>query len=287
MTVAIGFFDGVHLGHRAILAGADVALTFEHHPLALLAPEHAPRLIMSWPEKAQAIRALGVHVKAIDFTAEVAGWSPERFLERLKALAAAWAAELKIPAEPLRIRCGANWRFGRGGAGDAAFARARGLETTVVPYAAYADEPISSTRIRQALEAGRLTEAAAMLGRPFAVSGTLMTGKGIGRTIGYPTLNLRLDLSLRLPLGVYAVTVDEARGVANYGYAPTLGERAWKEPVLEVHLLERTVSEAGCGAGADCTVALRRFLRTERTFGSLAELKARIARDCAEAMGCT
>lgn len=277
MTVAVGFFDGVHLGHRAILAGADVALTFENHPLAFLAPERAPRLIMSWAEKAQAIRDLGVHVTAIDFDADVAGWSPERFLERLRGYATGWSERLAIPAEPLRIRCGANWRFGKGGAGDAAFARAHGIETTVVPYAEHKGEPISSTRIRKALEAGELEDAAAMLGRPFVVRGTVFAGKGLGRGLGYPTLNLRLDLGLRLPLGVYAVAAGGVRGVANFGRAPTMGERAWSEPVLEVHFLEPPPAEP-----PPC-VTLRRYLRPERRFASLAELQAQIARDCEEA----
>lgn len=277
MTVAIGFFDGVHLGHQAILAGADVALTFENHPLSFLAPERAPRLIMSWTEKAQTIRDLGVHVTAIDFDADVAGWSPERFLEMLKGYATDWSDELKIPAEPLRIRCGANWRFGKGGAGDAALAQAHGIETTVVPYAEHKGGPISSTRIRKALEAGELEDAAAMLGRPFAVRGTAFAGKGLGRGLGYPTLNLNLDLNLRLPRGVYAVTAGGVRGVANFGLAPTMGERAWTEPVLEVHFLEPPPVEA------PSAVELRRYLRPERRFATLDELQAQIARDCAEA----
>ena len=277
MTVAIGFFDGVHLGHQAILAGADVALTFENHPLSFLAPERAPRLIMSWTEKAQAIMDLGVLVTAIDFDADVAGWSPERFLEMLKGYATCWSEYLKIPAEPLRIRCGANWRFGKGGAGDAALAQAHGIETTVVPYAEYKGGPISSTRIRKALEAGELEDAAAMLGRPFAVRGTVFAGKGLGRGLGYPTLNLRLDLNLHLPLGVYAVRAGGVRGVANFGLAPTMGERAWTEPVLEVHFLEPPPAEP------PSAVELRRYLRPERRFATLDELQAQIARDCAEA----
>lgn len=283
MTVAIGFFDGVHRGHRAILAGADVALTFESHPLDFLAPDRAPRLVMSWPEKAQALRDLGVFVTAIDFDAVVAGWTPERFLERLRDFAAGWSGQLKIPAEPLRIRCGANWRFGKGGAGDAAFARAHGIETTVVPYAVHKGEPVSSTRIRQALEEGALEDAAAMLGRPFAVRGTVFAGKGLGRGLGYPTVNLRLGgalagpRALRLPRGVYAVEAGGVRGVANYGVAPTMGARAWTEPVMEVHFL----SDPPSFGGGEAVVSLLAFVRPERAFGSVAELKDQIARDCA------
>lgn len=275
MTVAVGFFDGVHLGHQAILRGADVALTFKNHPLSVLAPERAPRLIMSWEERAKAIQALGVRVTAIDFNADLAGYSPERFLEYLKEFSETHGWR---PVEPLAIRCGANWRFGKGGAGDAAWLRSRGMAVTVAPYVSYAGEPISSTRIRRTLEEGRLEDAAAMLGRPFTVGGTVRSGKGVGRGLGYPTLNLDPDLRLNLPLGVYAVEVGSARGVANYGFAPTMGERAWKRPLLEVHFLSEPPPTEDA-----VRVAMLRYLRPERRFESLTALQEQIAADCEEA----
>lgn len=277
MTVAIGFFDGVHLGHQAILKGADIALTFKNHPLSFLAPERAPRLIMSSEERAKAIQSLGVQVKVIDFNAEVANLSPEDFLRRLKNF-----------ADPLKIRCGANWRFGKGGKGDADYARAHGIETTVVPYAIYKDEPISSTRIRAALEAGKIEDATAMLARPYRISGEVFAGKGKGKDLGYPTVNVRtLDEeqrtlgaeTIRLPLGVYQVEIGGVNAIANYGFAPTFEDAAWKSPVWEIHLLPPTPSPLPPTTYQ--TFSLVRFIRPERKFASLDDLKRQIAADIA------
>lgn len=272
MTLAVGFFDGVHLGHQRILAGADAVLTFRNHPLSLLAPERAPRLIMTPERRIEAIRACGVReVFAVDFTPEVASTPPEDFVERFAP---------RTGGSPLSVRCGENWRFGRGGAGDAAFLRARGVPVEVVPYAVHRGERISSSRIRAALESGAVEDANAMLGRTFEVEGEVFVGKGEGSKLGFPTLNVRpSSLSLRLPLGAYAVEYCGMKAVANFGVAPTFGDDAWRDPVLEVHF-------AGSVAHVtDGSVVVRflRFLRPERSFGSLAELKAQIARDCEEA----
>lgn len=276
MTIAVGFFDGVHLGHQAILKGADLALTFANHPLSLLAPARAPQLIMSLEARTEAIRAAGVpQVKALEFTPELAGSSPESFLEMMTALAA---------PGPLSVRCGANWRFGKGGGGDADWLRARGTDVTVVPYAEFKGEPISSTRVRRALEAGAIEAANAMLGRPYAVSGTCITGKGLGRTLGYPTLNITPDPHvLQLPLGVYAVAWEGVRAVANFGFAPTMGERAWTDPVWELHLLTPPAQTPAVPNTQMSHFTVLRYLRPERKFASVEELKAQIARDCQEA----
>ena len=165
MTVAVGFFDGVHLGHRAILSGADVALTFRNHPLSVVAPERAPRLLMDFDSRVAAIRACGVReVRAFDFTPEFARLSPAEFL-----------AEAGISRET-EVRCGSNWRFGRGGEGDAEWLRARGYRVTVVPSVSYRGEGVSSTRIRAALERGDVEDANAMLGRPFSAAGVPFSG---------------------------------------------------------------------------------------------------------------
>lgn len=270
-VVALGFFDGVHLGHQAILSGADGAITFRNHPLGVLAPADAPHLIMSLDDRLAAIRACGVReVSVLDFTPALAAMRPEDFAARYLA-----DGETR-PA----VRCGANWRFGAGGVGDAKWLRAHGFAATVVPFEDFAGAPISSSRIRATLEAGDLTSANAMLGRPFRVAGDVERGKALGRRLGFPTVNLRpAALEVRLPLGVYEVVVDGLRGLANYGVAPTLEGRRWETPTLEIHF-------PGCG-DADLPSANRlavdvlRFVRRERKFDSLDALREQIAHDLA------
>lgn len=276
MKLAVGSFDGVHLGHQAILSGADAALTFSNHPMSVLRPDRAPALVMSVDEKVSAIRACGVKdVHVLDFTRELSDLSPEGFLDRVCTLCG-------TSRESLRVRCGENWRFGCGGRGDAETLRALGIPVEVVPYAVYDKEPVSSTRVRKALADGRLADAEAMLGRPWTVIGPVVSGKGVGRTIGYPTVNVRLDAArIALPCGVYAVKACGALGAANYGYAPTMGERAWREPVLEIHFLDRPTVEPPAD-GALLSVTFRRFIRAERAFATTEELVAQIAADCAE-----
>ena len=273
-SIAVGFFDGVHLGHQAILKGADAALTFRNHPLTVLAPEKAPRLIMSCEERVAAIRACGVrNVMVLEFTPELAEMPAEEFVDSfLKRKGFRFST----------VRCGANWRFGKGGAGDAAFLRERGFEVEVVPYAEYKGERVSSSRIRAALERGEIEDANAMLGRRFEVQGLKFEGKGVGRELGYPTVNLKPQtLNLRLPLGVYEVEVKGVKGIANYGLAPTMGDKAWEEPVLEIHLLGAAGEGLRHETGDRTVVSLIRFIRPERRFDSAADLQRQIAADCA------
>ena len=274
-SLAIGFFDGVHLGHQAILKGADAALTFRNHPLTVLAPEKAPRLLMSCEERVAAIKACGVkNVAVLDFTRELAEMPAEEFLARHLM---SFVSRLKSS-----VRCGANWRFGAGGTGDAAFLRAHGIEVEVVPYAEFKGERISSSRIRRCLENGEIEDANAMLGRRYEVRGIREEGKGLGRQIGYPTVNLKLEtLSLKLPLGVYEVEVEGLRGIANYGFAPTMGGKAWKTPVMEVHLLGEGAEDVRLETVDGVSVALARFIRPEKKFDSIDDLKGQIAADCA------
>ena len=274
-SLAIGFFDGVHLGHQAILKGADAALTFRNHPLTVLAPEKAPRLLMSCEERVAAVKACGVkNVAVLDFTRELAEMPAEEFLARHLM---SFVSRLKSS-----VRCGANWRFGAGGTGDAAFLRAHGIEVEVVPYAEFKDERISSSRIRRCLENGEIEDANAMLGRRYEVRGIREEGKGLGRQIGYPTVNLKLEtLSLKLPLGVYEVEVEGLRGIANYGFAPTMGGKAWKTPVMEVHLLGEGAEDVRLETVDGVSVALARHIRPEKKFDSIDDLKRQIAADCA------
>ena len=268
--IAIGFFDGVHLGHRRILTDARVAITFREHPLSLLAPDRAPRLIMPFREREAMIRSCGVErVVALDFTREFADTEPEDF------------ARMFLTEK--RIYCGGNWRFGKGNRGTPALLESLGYEVKVMPFAAFKGERISSSRIRSAIECAAMEDARAMLGRPWRVAGRIESGKGLGREIGFPTINLAIDeLRLNLPSGVYVVEANGVRGVANWGVAPTMREHAWKCNTLEVHLLSEP-TEAVAEAGDIMDVDFLRFIRPETTFPDIAALKAQIASDAAAA----
>lgn len=276
--VAVGFFDGVHLGHRAILDSADVALTFRSHPLSVLAPARAPRLLMDFETRIAAIRAAGVReVVALEFTRELAALPPEEYVRRhILPLA---------PGSAPVIRCGADWRFGCDGAGSVGLLRQLGLEVTAVPPVLWQGVRISSSRIRACLAAGDLAGAAAMLGAPYRISAPAVPGKGVGRALGFPTLNFAVDAPLRR--GVYEVRLGAAVALANYGLAPTMGDRAWTTPTLEVHLVTGAPPEAkGSPAGAErLTIEFRRFLRDERRFASVAELTRAIAADIRQLEG--
>lgn len=277
-VLAIGFFDGVHLGHQAILRGASAALTFRNHPLSVLAPDRAPPLMMSLEERVSAMRECGVRdVLVLDFTQELAGLAPDAFLAKVRLLHPFSA-----------VRCGADWRFGRGGEGNAQWLRSHGTTVEVAPYAEWQGERISSSRIRAALSRGEVEDASAMTGRPLRVSGRRFRGKGLGGSLGFPTVNIESDAPVLklLPRGVYAVEMAGRRGIANYGVAPTLGDGAWTEPVLEVHfpvVPERLESPEipEIPADSSVTVSFLSFMRPERRFPSLAALKSQIEADCA------
>lgn len=273
-SVAVGFFDGVHLGHQKLLRRAVRAVTFRNHPLTVLAPERAPRLIMSPEEKVAAIRACGVdEVELVDFTPEVAALRPEDFA----------AQYLERGGLHPAIVCGENWRFGAGGRGDAELLRSLGFDVTVVSYAVCDGERVSSSRIRQCLEAGEIERASAMLGRPVVVSGTRFRGKGKGAQIGFPTVNIKIGAppAELLPHGVYSAMSAGARAVANYGVAPTMGEAAWTEPVLELHFIDTPLD---CMDAGTTTAELRRFIRPEAKFDSVESLRRQIAADVESAM---
>lgn len=264
--LAVGFFDGVHRGHQAILSRASSVLTFRNHPLSVLAPDRAPRLIMSVEDRLAAIAACGVgEVRALDFTPELAALSPDDFISRY--------------VTHDRVFCGGNWNFGRGGVGNTAYLRSRGIDAEVVPFADYEGRTVSSTRIRAALAEGRIEAAVAMLGHAWGMRGEVVPGKGLGRKMGYPTINMRPASGMvRPPCGVYEVRLWGAKGIANFGVAPTLGERAWREPMLEVHLL--TAPSAAPAADGTPKVEVRRFIRPERKFDRLEDLQRQIALDC-------
>ena len=283
--LAIGVFDGVHLGHRAILAhafagfgpGETAALTFEPHPLAVIAPEKAPPRLTTEAQREALLHAANAGaVYTLRFDEALRQHSAETFMAELSHL---------FPALQ-RIAFGPNWRFGRGRSGNAsllaAYGAAHGFVTDLVPAVEHEGKPVSSSRIREAISTRDFAGATAMLGRGYEVVGTVVAGDGRGAGIGFPTANIGGIAQLLPPPGVYACTAQvngiTHRAVANYGSKPTFGPDG--KPVLEAHLLDFS----GNLYGATLTVGAFRFLREERKFESVAGLKAQIAADVRSAL---
>lgn len=277
---AMGFFDGVHRGHRRVIESADTpgalrgVLTFAQHPLAVLAPQRQPKLITPAARQKRALLAeLGVQVLLeLPFTPELAATSPRDFLDGLRAA-----------CRMAGISVGRNWHFGKGGVGNAAFveeyAAVHGLRACVQNMAEVQGERICSSRIRELLVAGNLPLAQEMLGHAFSIAGVVEPGQKLARKLGFPTANMQIHSAALLPpLGVYEVAAQmedtEVRGIANLGLRPTIDE-AQKVLRLETHLL----NWQGDLYGRPLLVELRRFLRPERKFASVAELQAQIAAD--------
>jgi riboflavin kinase/FMN adenylyltransferase len=288
LHLAIGMFDGVHLGHRAVIeaavqsarqsGGVAAVLTFLPHPSTLFRPDRPTRLIMDQANKARVLHRLGVDAMVTQpFTHEFAQITAEEFVPWLKRRAPTLAA----------IYVGENFRFGRGRAGDIALlvaeGRKHGVHVFSAPRVNLDGEPISSTRIRALLESGDVAAANALFGYSYFAEGPVVPGKRLGHTIGFPTLNVAWAPDLRPRFGVYVVRVLGAKsvtalpGVANYGLRPTV-EQA-HEPLLEAHLL----TECPFVSGDHVTVKWLRFLRPEQKFSGVEELRAQIARDRAAA----
>jgi riboflavin kinase/FMN adenylyltransferase len=286
--LAIGMFDGVHLGHRSVIeaavqsarrsGGLAAVLTFAPHPSALFRPDQPTRLIMSPRTKARVLGRLGVDaVVTQPFTPEFARIAAEDFVP--------WLLQRVPRAATLYV--GENWRFGRGRAGDIALlvaeGKKHGLRVFSSPRVSLDGEPISSTRIRTLLETGEIEAANGLLGYTYFSEGVVTAGKRLGRTLGFPTLNLPWTPDLRPRFGVYVVTVAGAKGggvlpgVANYGLRPTVEQAV--EPRLETHVL----GDCPLDAGDEITVEWLRFLRPEMKFAGVADLRERIGRDRAAA----
>lgn len=284
-TIALGNFDGVHLGHAAVIRAARAAvpsaplavLTFEPHPREVFRPDDPPFRLMLAAERADAMAALGVDILyELPFNLEFSLMSADDFVETVlhRTLAAR------------HLSCGADFAFGHRQRGDTAFlaGRAEGLGMGVTLVAPVTDQrgPISSSRIRRALQDGYPERATAELGRPWAIRGPVTHGDKRGRTIGFPTANVPLGRHLEPARGVYAVTIrlpdgTVCRGVANIGRRPTVN--AGPESRLEVNLFDFQ----GDIYGQDITVALHAFIRPEIKFSGIDALKAQIAADAQEA----
>lgn len=290
LHLAIGVFDGVHCGHQAVITaakasageagGSVVVVTFDPHPIELLSPRNAPRLLTASTHKLHLLeRHLGVrHVLVVPFTREFAEQTGEQFVESLIAAA---------PPEGIeRICVGQGWQFGKGRSGDTALLESLGqrfgFEVTGVGMVEVGGMRVSSTRIREAIAAGDFGVAAALLGRVYTVFGTVIKGRQLGRTIGFPTANLTVHSEQLPPTGVYAVRAtgsgDSWNGVANLGYRPTV-EGGEVKRLLEVHFFGLD----GEIYGEDLEVEFIEFIRPEQKFDGLKALQEQIRTDSAAA----
>lgn len=287
LHLAIGMFDGVHLGHRAVIqsavnsARADEAscgvLTFDPHPSHLFRPDDPTRMLMPVAERLRLLSQLGLdHVCCHPFTRDFAAISAEDFLPFLRESCSGLKA----------VYVGENFRFGKGRAGDVALLSRVGRQLGVAVFSAERikmnGDPISSTRIRAAVESGNIVEANSLLGYHYRLRGTVIGGRKLGRTIGFPTLNIAWQPECMPRFGVYYVRLRECGkssatwqpAIANYGLRPTVAG-ADSQPLLESHLLQATELDQG----AELEVEWLDFIRPEQRFENLDALKSAIARD--------
>src|SRR6476646_2124830 len=270
LFLSIGVFDGVHLGHQAVIStsakhakeasGTAVVVTFDPHPMKVLRPDHAPHLLTATQHKIALIRDLGVaHLLVLHFDHAFAATKPEDFVRQLVE-----------NSKPLREICvGHEWSFGKGRAGNLALLKELGsrdgFDVVGVEAVKVNGEVVSSTAIRKAVAEGNLVKATQMLGREYTILGTVIRGEQLGRKLGFPTANLSAHSEQFPPNGVY---VAEARlgetlyrGVANLGFRPTVASGK-PERLLELHLfdLDREVY------GEEMEVRFLRYLRPEQKF---------------------
>jgi riboflavin kinase / FMN adenylyltransferase len=268
--VAVGEFDGVHVGHREVIRGSDTVLTFEPHPLAVVRPEAAPRLLTTLEVKAELIAELGVEeLVVIPFDAGFAHQSAEEFIDH-------------ILVEVLRathVSVGENFRFGHRAAGDPALLAADDrFETRVVPLVEAGGEIISSSHIRGLILAGEVDVAARLLGGPFKLRGTVVPGDRRGRELGFPTANIVPDEAYVCPgHGVYVARTDGACAAVSVGVRPTFG--TGRAVIVEAFLLDRQDDLYG----RTLTIDFLARLRGERRFDNAEALIEQMYADVAEA----
>ena len=288
LFLAIGVFDGVHRGHQAVIStsaehaksanGTPVVVTFDPHPMKVLRPREAPHLLTATQHKIRLIRQLGVqHLLVIKFDKAFAATAPEDFVQ-----------QLVMHSKPLREICvGHEWSFGKGRRGNLALLRNLGaqfdFEVVGIPAVTLGNgEPVSSTAIRHAVEAGDLAKAAEMLGHQYTILGTVVRGERLGKKIGFPTANLSAHSEQFPPNGVYfaQATLDGViyPGVVNLGHRPTVSSGK-SERVLEIHLLDFDHEIYG----KDVEVRFVRYLRPEQKFENLDALARQIEFDVQQA----
>jgi riboflavin kinase / FMN adenylyltransferase len=272
--VAVGEFDGVHLGHREVMRGADTVLTFEPHPRTVVAPEKAPKLLTSLDTKVDLIAGLGVReLVVIPFDGAFASQSPQAFVDDI----------LVARLDARKVSVGENFRFGHRAKGDPDLLRAQdAFETRVVELVQGDGEVISSTHIRELIAAGEMERATACLGSPFQLRGPVAHGDKRGRTLGFPTANLVPDPMLIYPAhGVYAcraaVELDGAwcwwPAATNVGVRPTFV--TGRGLLVEAFLL----GFDGDLYGRELRLAFLQRLRGELRFESVEELIEQMQRD--------
>ncbi len=268
--VAIGTFDGVHLGHQAVIDDADTVLTFDPHPLEVLHPAALPKLIMPFAVKRDVIGGLGVEeLVVIPFDEDFAQRSAEDFIEHVLVE--------RLGAK--KVSVGENFRFGAKAKGDPAMLRAHSeFETRVVPLVEVDGETVSSTRIRALVAAGDMAGARHCLGAPFMVEGEVVKGDQRGRELGFPTANFVPDDRLAIPgHGVYAAFADGVPAAVNVGVRPTF--ESGRGVLIETYLIDRDEDLYG----RTLRVAFVERLRGEKRFPDVDDLIAQMHRDVEDA----
>jgi riboflavin kinase / FMN adenylyltransferase len=268
--VAIGTFDGVHRGHQAVIEGADTVLTFDPHPLEVIHPAAAPKLIMPFGVKRDVIEGLGVReLVVIPFDRDFATLSAEDFIRMVLVE--------RLGAE--RVAVGENFRFGAKAKGDPEMLAAHPeFETRVVPLVEVDGETVSSTRIRALVAAGDMEGARHCLGAPFMVEGEVVEGDQRGRELGFPTANIVPDDRLAIPgHGVYAAFADGVPAAVNVGVRPTFD--SGRGVLIETYLIDHDEDLYG----RILRVAFVERLRGERRFAGVEELIAQMRIDVEDA----
>ncbi len=265
-SVAVGTFDGVHLGHREVIAGSDSVLTFDPHPVSVVAPQHTPKLLTTLERKAELIASLGVaELIVIPFNADFAARSAAEFIDEV--LVGALGAR--------RVAVGENFRFGHRAHGDPRLLSADERFTTVVhPLLEVDGEVVSSSHIRGLVLAGEVAEANRMLGAPFELSGEVTPGDQRGRRLGFPTANIVPAEELVCPgHGVYACLADGRPAAVSIGVRPTF--QTGRGELIEAHILDFD----GELYGTRLRLQFLERLRGERRFESPALLIEQMHRD--------
>lgn len=285
-VLALGNFDGLHRGHLKIIervkrgavehGGTPMAMTFDPHPPRVVRPDKAPPLLMTLPQRLEALDRAGIHaIAVVRFTRELSQWEPEMFV---RTVLVDW---LHVS----EVWVGANFLFGHDRSGNFTLLRTLGqrygFRAEKIDPVRYKEFVVSSTRIRRLVAEARVDEAGALLGHPYALVGTIVEGKRRGRELGFPTANLQTDNELIPPHGVYATTlIIEGivhAAVTNIGVNPTFGDG--NATTIETHVLKYD----GQLYGKRVHLGFVQRLRDERRFDDVDALRAQIEADCRRA----